>query len=143
MFILVNMSPPPLVDLCERITPRYATDWKVIGTLLGIPNEDLKAIEMGYPTNPRWCCNQMLVKWLEIDSTASWNKLFKAIQSPAVSSTHENGNYCCYAIISHMDRPYFSTMVLSSINTPPQKGFVTFHRLHWYRQLQTVNTFKR
>ena len=81
---LVN-STPKLKDLYERITPYYASDWRVIGTLLGLPSGELKAIEAGYPTNVKWCCNQMLEKWLETDTTASWNKLYSVIQSPAVS----------------------------------------------------------
>jgi len=64
----------------------------VIGTLLGLPNGELKAIEAGYPTNVRWCCNQMLKKWLEIDTTASWGKLFTVIESPAVSSAPDKGD---------------------------------------------------
>ena len=86
-------STPLLKDLYEHITPRYAADWKVIGTLLGVPNGELNAIEAGYPINVRWCCNQMLEKWVEIDSSASWRKLFAAIESPAVSSSPDKGEY--------------------------------------------------
>ena len=33
------------------------------------------------------CCNAMLEKWLELDTSASWGKLFTAvIESPAVTS---------------------------------------------------------
>ncbi|XP_065913287.1 protein NLRC5-like isoform X2 [Dysidea avara] len=79
-------SIPLLKDLYEHITPQYAADWKVIGTLLGLPSGELQSIEAGYPTNVKWCCNQMLEKWLEMDTSASWEKLFKVIESPAVSA---------------------------------------------------------
>jgi len=78
-------STPLLKDLFEHITPYYATDWKVIGTLLGIPNRDLKIIEVDNPKDVRQCCNQMLERWLELDPTASWKKLFVAIESPAIT----------------------------------------------------------
>ena len=78
-------ATPLLKDLYQPITPQYASDWKVIGTLLGLPSGELKAIEAGYPTNVKWCCNLMLKNWLELDTTASWNKLFTVIESPAVS----------------------------------------------------------
>ena len=78
-------TTPLLKDLYQHITPQYAADWKVIGTLLGLPSGELKAIEAGYPTNIKWCCNQMLEKWLELDTTASWRKLLTVIESPAVS----------------------------------------------------------
>ena len=86
LIYLTGISTPLLKDLYQHITPQYAADWKVIGTLLGLPSGELKAIEAGYPTNVKWCCNQMLEKWLEMDPTASWVKLFAAIESPAVSS---------------------------------------------------------
>ena len=83
--ILLVTSTPTLKDLYQHITPHYAADWKVIGTLLGLPSGELKAIEAGYPTNVKWCCNQMLEKWLEMNPTVSWGKLFTVIESPAVS----------------------------------------------------------
>ena len=83
-------TTPLLKDLYLHVTSQYAANWKVIGTLLGLPSGELKAIEAGYPTNVKWCCNQMLEKWLEMDTTASWSKLFTAIESPAVScSAHD------------------------------------------------------
>ena len=81
---IVN-STPLLKDLYQHITPQYAADWFEMGTLLGLPGGELKAIEAGYPTNVKWCCNQMLKKWLEMEPTASWKKLFNIIESPAVS----------------------------------------------------------
>ena len=73
-------------SLSTYYSTQYAADWKVIGTLLGLPSGELNSIEAGYPTNVKWCCNQMLEEWLEVDSSASWNKLLSVIQSPAVSS---------------------------------------------------------
>ena len=81
---IVNTAPS-LKDLYQHITPQYAADWKVIGTLLGLPSGELKATEAGWPANVKWCCDQMLKKWLEMDTTASWSKLFTVIESPAVS----------------------------------------------------------
>lgn len=77
-------TTPLLKDLYEYITPQYAALWRVMGTLLGLPAGELKAIEAGYPTNIKWCCDKMLEKWLEVDPTASWKKLFVAIESPAM-----------------------------------------------------------
>ena len=82
-------TAPLLKDLCQYITPHYAADWKVIGTLLDLPTGELKAIEAGWPTNIKWCCNQILEKWLETDTSASWKKVFTVIDSPAVSGHHQ------------------------------------------------------
>ena len=84
---IIANSTPLLKDLYQHITPQYAADWKVIGTLLGLPSGRLQAIEAGWPTNVKWCCNQMLEKWLQVDRTASWSKLFTVIESLAVSCT--------------------------------------------------------
>jgi len=93
MNLLLTVKTTPLLkDLYECITPRYAADWKVIGKLLGLPSGELKAIKAGWPTNVKWCCNQMLEKWLEVDSTASWRKLLTVIESPAVSSDSDKGD---------------------------------------------------
>ena len=78
-------TAPLLRDLYQHVTPQYAADWKVIGTLLGLPSGELNAIEAGYPTNVKWCCDQMLEKWLDLDTAASWEKLFTVIESSAVS----------------------------------------------------------
>ena len=95
MLYSLDNTIPLLKDLYQYITPRYAADWKVIGVLLDLPSGELKAIEAGYPTNVKWCCNQMLEKWLEVDTTASWRKLFAIIESPAVSSCSapDKGDY--------------------------------------------------
>ena len=58
----------------------------MIGTLLGLSSGELQSIEASYPTNIKWCCNQMLGKWLEMDTSASWEKLFKVIESNAISA---------------------------------------------------------
>ena len=94
---LVNTTPL-LKDLYKHITPQYAADWKVIGTLLDLSSGELKSIEAGNPTNVKWCCNQMLENWLEKDTAASWGKLFAVIESPAVASTSDEGN--CYTTLT-------------------------------------------
>ena len=79
----IVITTPLLKECIQYVTP-HAADWKVIGILLDIPVGELKCIEA---TNVKWCCNQMLEKWLEIDPDASWNKLNKVIESLSVSST--------------------------------------------------------
>ena len=82
----IVITTPSLKEAIQYVAP-HAADWKVIGIQLDIPTGELKCIEAGYPTNVKWCCNQMMEKWLEIDPDASWNKLIKVIESLLVSST--------------------------------------------------------
>ena len=91
-FHIVNTTPL-LRDLCQYVTPQYATDWEVIGILLGLPVGELKIIEAGYPTDLKGCCNEMWIQWLQVDSTASWRKLFAVIESPVVSCSTPDIGY--------------------------------------------------
>ena len=78
-------TTPLLKDLYYYITPQYAVQWRVIGTQLGLSTGTLDIIEHDNHYKARDCCNAMLKEWLQMDTTASWRKLFTVIQSPAVS----------------------------------------------------------
>ena len=78
-------TKPLLKDLYIYVTPRYAADWIVIGTLLNIPDPTLRIIELNHMYRAAPCCNEMLRRWLQMDLTASWGTLFNIIESPAVS----------------------------------------------------------
>ena len=84
LFFTLVYTKPLLRDLYQYITPRYGAYWEVIGELLGLQTGALRIIEAEWPTNIERCCNKMLKKWLDIDITASWQKMFAAIESPAV-----------------------------------------------------------
>ena len=95
-FTIVNTTPS-LKDLYQHITPQYTRNWEMIGTLLGLPSETLKIIEHDHMYKPTDGCNAMLRKWLEMDTTASWSKLFTVMESPAVASnTLDSGMYSSY-----------------------------------------------
>ena len=82
-------TAPLLKDLYQHIAPQYAADWIVIGTLLGLPIGTLDIIEHDHMHKATRCCNAMLKKWLEVDTAASWGKLFSVIESPTM---------CCSAL---------------------------------------------
>ena len=84
-------SVPLLKELYQHITPQYATHWRVIGTLLGLSTEALDIIENDNTCKAIQCCNAMLKRWLEVDTTASWEKIFAVIESPAVCCASDNG----------------------------------------------------
>ena len=56
-----------------------------MGALLGLSSGELKIIEQDNHYKAAPCCNAVLEKWLEVDPSASWEKLFIVIDSPAVS----------------------------------------------------------
>ena len=57
----------------------------MIGIQLGLPIERLNIIENDNRDKAEPCCNAMLEKWLQVDTTASWRKLFTVIESSALS----------------------------------------------------------
>ena len=66
----------------------------MIGTLLEVPVERLNIIEHDHVYRAEPCCNAMLERWLQVDTTASWSKMFSVIESPVVScSAPDKGNY--------------------------------------------------
>ena len=75
---------PLLKELYQYVTPRHAAGWFEIGIQLGLSCGELKAIKAGNPTDVKWCCNEMWMQWLQEDATASWEKLFMVINSPAI-----------------------------------------------------------
>ena len=71
-----------------------------MGTLLGLSSKTLDIIEYDNPYNVMDCCNAMLKKWLETDTTASWRKFFTAIESPVVSgNAPDKGDYVCIVYV--------------------------------------------
>jgi len=85
-------TTPSLKDLQQHFIPQYAAQWRVIGTRLGLPSERLDIIERDKFYQTEDCCNAMLTKWLQVNTTASWRKLFTVIESPAVSSAPDKGD---------------------------------------------------
>ena len=103
-------STPLLKDLQQCITPQYATQWRVIGTQLGLPSGALDVIEHDNHDKAIPCCNAMFKNWLQVNTTASWSKLFTVIESPAVSCSAPNkGNYSL-VYVTQYERIYIGPM---------------------------------
>ena len=83
VFTIVT-TVPSHKELCEHITPKYAAYWKSIGTLLKLPDGLLDIIEYNYMRNAVDCCNAMFSQWLALDTSATWEKVFSATESPLV-----------------------------------------------------------
>ena len=78
-------TTPTLRELQGHVTPQYAADWREIGVELGLTDAKLREIRKDNPDSVKSCCNRMFSEWLRVDTTASWEKLFTAIESPGVS----------------------------------------------------------
>jgi len=92
-------TKPELKDLYRHITPRHATQWRVIGTLLGLPTERLNIIEHDHVFKAEPCCNAMLERWLQVDTNASWGKLFIVVESLVPCIDKGDYMYCTFVYI--------------------------------------------
>ena len=88
MYIL---APSLLAKLYNEVTPKYADKWEEIGTKLGLLKGCLEAIKADWPTN-KCCCNRMLDEWVDVDTTASWEKISAVIQSLEVHDIQASPN---------------------------------------------------
>ena len=75
MYTYTGNSRPTLSELYEKVTPHYAAHWRRIGIFLDIIPGELDIIESDHFGNCRECCDRMLTKWLDVDTSASWEKL--------------------------------------------------------------------
>ena len=66
------------MKLCEKVTPYFASHWWRIGIFLNIHQGELASIERDFRTCQERC-DRMLAKWLDVDATASWEKLKQSI----------------------------------------------------------------
>ena len=81
---------PTLKELTEQIVPDYATQWKLIGTLLGLSEGQLKIIEYDNRHSVTECCRTMLQKWLELDPKATWEKIINVMNSRAMCNDNDD-----------------------------------------------------
>ena len=79
--LFTEVSRPTLRELYEIVTPYFAAHWKRIGVFLNIRHGELDAINSDCLRNCQECCDRMLAKWLDVDTTASWKKLRNAVTS--------------------------------------------------------------
>jgi len=92
VFCYVETKRPELAELLRLVTPRYAAYWKEIGMCLGIESGQLDIIKLNNVADANRSCNDLWKKWLMIDMDATWEKLFKAIDS-AIASLGLSGAY--------------------------------------------------
>jgi len=79
-----------LKNIYNIITPHYGAHWRAIGKHLGMETGLLDIIDHDHHHRAEDCCNAVWEQWLDIDTTASWGKVMKVIESlEVVSVMHE------------------------------------------------------
>lgn len=78
MCFYTEATKPKAKELHNYVTPQYGIYWKKIGVHLGFTTRQLDTIQLENPRNITMNCNIMFIKWLERDTSASWDNFFKA-----------------------------------------------------------------
>ena len=71
-------TEPKLKDLSNYVTSQYGIHWKKIGTHLGVDDHQLLVIENDSSGDTTRQCNNMFIRWLQKDTSPTWEKFFKA-----------------------------------------------------------------
>ena len=73
---MIGNKRPTLHDVYKYLVPKCAHKWRFLGTLL---NFDQDIIFSNLHNDSEECCRNLLSRWLEKNSVASWNQLLSAI----------------------------------------------------------------
>ena len=93
---------PDMRDLNRYIVEQQAGQWERLGLELGLKDYHIANISKDNPNRSVTCCREMIQKWLEIDTSATWGKLDDAINNiklPSTTSTvstDKGGNHGYY-----------------------------------------------
>ena len=83
VIILKGSDKPTLKEINDyEIRDQVATEWHDLGVQL-LPNNlqvQLGIIENNNTGNAKMCCTRMFEYWLQVDTTASWDKLIEALR---------------------------------------------------------------
>ena len=94
-FVITFKGPdkPTLKEIIDyEIRDQVATEWHDLGVQL-LP--DNLQVQLGItrnnnPGDVKMCCTEMFEYWLQVDTTASWNKLIEALRR--INKNHLAGN---------------------------------------------------
>ena len=78
------MIEPTIEELCNLVTPQYATNWRAIGRKLGLNDDLLDTIEHNCHNQAEDCCNTL---WKHMGIGTPWKKVIDAIEFPTIVST--------------------------------------------------------
>ena len=69
-----------------------AAQWHDLGTQLLTDDTVgvLDVIKADHPNDVRACCNEMFVKWLELQPNATWSQLMTALEKIGMESSKQN-----------------------------------------------------
>ena len=97
-------TPKQLQNILKPNTSGLAVRWYDLGKQLLTDDTvgALNVIKADHPNDVSSCCNEMFVKWLELQPNATWSQLITALSNIGMETAAENiikhltGNYIMY-----------------------------------------------
>ena len=80
----VGDNRPTLAELYNLVAPKFSAVWEKFGAALGLDQAQLSIISNNNAYNPHrseGCCREMLTKWLQVNTSASWSVLEDAVKT--------------------------------------------------------------
>lgn len=78
-YVATGTDKPTLKLLNDYVRETVSPQWYYLGQAL-LEQNKLNVIKANHPNDVKKCCTEMLQCWLEVDTTASWNKLIEALE---------------------------------------------------------------
>ena len=134
---------PMLKDLHTLVTPEFAISWRNIGSALGLTNGLLDIIEYDHHNKAEDCCNAVWEQWLDMDSTATWNKVFQVIaaQNTLCVGMDDETHGVIFNVSNQMQRYYIEERYkISEDDWPPYQPdhFTSVALIHHKDKHRTV-----
>ena len=77
----IGADVPKMSELHDHVMDAVASDWFHLGIVLDSQFDKLKIIRRDHHGDIKESCTAMLKHWLDVDKTASWDKLIAALES--------------------------------------------------------------
>ena len=72
---------PTLRDAYRYVVPQYAHKWRQLGAKLCFNQAELDIVFSNFHNDSEECCRNLMSRWLNKNSDATWDELFTAIDN--------------------------------------------------------------
>ena len=79
--IITGNKRPTLSDVDGYVVPQYAHKWRQLGAQLSFHQATLDIIFSNFRNDAEECCRNLMSRWLEENSDATWDQLQTAIDN--------------------------------------------------------------
>ena len=79
--MIIESRRPTLRDVYRYVVPQYAHKWRLLGAELCFDQAELDIIFSNFRNDSEECCRNLLSRWLNKNSDATWDQLLISIDN--------------------------------------------------------------